>query len=52
MTDTKFNNYSLTNDEVEKIIKEFEKDIQTSSIFSERLMKTVSKKLEYRYIKL
>lgn len=33
MTDTKFNNYSLKNDEVEKILKEFEKDIQSSSIF-------------------
>lgn len=33
MSDIKFNNYSLTNDEVEKIIKEFEKDIENNSIF-------------------
>lgn len=33
MIDIKFNNYSLTNAEVEKIIKEFEKEIQTNSIF-------------------
>lgn len=33
MNDTKFNCYSLTNEEVEKIIKEFEKEIRTNSIF-------------------
>ncbi len=33
MIDVKFNNYSLTNAEVEKIIKDFEKEIQTNSIF-------------------
>lgn len=33
MNDTKFNCYSLTNEEVEKIIKEFKKEIRTNSIF-------------------
>ncbi len=33
MIDMKFNNYSLSNKEVEKILKEFEKDIQTNSVF-------------------
>lgn len=33
MNDTKFNSYSLTNEETEKIIKDFELEIKTNSIF-------------------
>lgn len=32
MIDMKFNNYSLTDEEISKIIKDFDKDIRTKSI--------------------